>query len=280
MNSGLSRFLVFSDLDGSLLDHFNYRFDAALPVIDRLEKIGIPLILASSKTSAEMLELREALGNRHPFIIENGAAIYIPRSYFAEEPEAAVLQGEYRVHELAPPRDRWLAELATLRKEFPEQFESFDSVGTAGIVEMTGLTESQAKAAGTRGYSEPIQWLGTPQGEQRFAQRLRETGATVVKGGRFLTVTGDCDKGRAMDWLRDMYRQASREETIEELAIGDSENDRPMLEIAKTALLIRSPVHEFPQLDRDGGVLQSEAVAPAGWAEGVSRWLQLQGISI
>lgn len=280
MNSDSSKFLVFSDLDGSLLDHFSYSYEAALPVINTLERLGIPLILASSKTGAEVLELREALGNHHPFIIENGAAIYVPQGYFPEEPGATVVSGHYRVHEIAPTRDRWLVALAALREEFPDQFESFHSMGTAGIVEITGLTERQAKAAVERGYSEPVEWLGTPQGELRFTQRLRETGATVVKGGRFLTVTGDCDKGRAMDWLRDAYRQDNPTDTIEDLAIGDSENDRPMLEAASTALLIRSPVHGFPELDRDSGVFHSKEVAPAGWAEGVSQWLQLQGIAI
>ncbi len=280
MSAGSPRILVFSDLDGSLLDHFTYDFEAALPVVKALEERGIPLILASSKTAPEMLALREALGNRHPFIIENGAAIYIPRDYFPGEPGEPEDRGGYLVHELAPPRERWLAELAELREEFPDQFESFHSAGTAGIVEMTGLSEEQALAAATRGYSEPVQWLGTPEAAQRFTQRLRDKGATVVKGGRFLTVTGDCDKGRALLWLRNAYRRADASRSIEDLAVGDSDNDCAMLEAAKTALLVRSPVHEFPVLDRDSGVLRSEAVAPAGWAEGVSRWLKRHGIVI
>jgi len=280
MNTLTSRLLVFSDLDGSLLDHFTYDFEAALSVVQALEQLGIPLILASSKTAPEMLALREALANKHPFIIENGAALYIPRNYFPGESGEPEGQGEYLVHELAPPRERWLAELAALRDEFPDQFESFHSAGTAGIVAMTGLSELQAAAAGNRGYSEPVQWLGTPLAEQRFTQRLRENGATVVRGGRFLTVTGDCDKGRALTWLRDAYQRAGTPDGIEDLAIGDSDNDRTMLQAAKTALLIRSPVHGFPTLDRDEGVLHSEAVAPAGWAEGVSRWLQQKGITI
>lgn len=280
MNYDTRGLLVFSDLDGSLLDHFSYDFGAALPMVHALEQLGIPLILASSKTAAEMLVLREALGNRHPFIIENGAALYIPRDYFPGDIGESVVRGDYLVQELAPPRKRWLAELAALREEFPDQFDSFHSAGTAGIVAMTGLSEQQAEAAGTRGYSEPVQWLGTPQAEQRFLQRLKEHGATVVRGGRFLTVTGDCDKGRALAWLRDAYQQTGKTDRIEDLAIGDSDNDRAMLQAAKTALLIRSPVHGFPTLERDSGVLRSEAVAPAGWAEGVSRWLEQQGIAI
>ncbi|NQX89839.1 MAG: HAD-IIB family hydrolase [Halioglobus sp.] len=272
--------MVFSDLDGSLLDHFSYSYEAALPLIDALEHLGIPLILASSKTKAEMLALRDVLHNKHPFIIENGAAVCIPRDYFTDNAEKTTLQGQYRVHEMAPRRERWLTALADLRKEFAGQFLSFHTAGTAGIVEMTGLTEQQAEAAGARGYSEPVQWMGTPRGERQFAQRLRESGATVTRGGRFLTVTGDCDKGRAMAWLLNIYRQRYPGECIEELAVGDSDNDRPMLEVARTALLIRSPVHDYPTLHKNRDVLHSEKYAPAGWTEGVSRWLQRHGIVI
>jgi hypothetical protein len=52
--------VVFSDLDGTLLDHETYSFDAARPGLDALKSRGIPLILASSKTRAEMQDLGTA----------------------------------------------------------------------------------------------------------------------------------------------------------------------------------------------------------------------------
>ena len=79
MTAKLSTLLVFSDLDGSLLDHYTYSFLEALPTVNLLEQLNIPLVLASSKTRAEIIELRSALGNRHPFIVENGAAVFIPQ---------------------------------------------------------------------------------------------------------------------------------------------------------------------------------------------------------
>lgn len=64
--------LVFTDLDGTLLDHHTYSWQPARPALERLDGLKIPLILCSSKTSPEMLGLRAELGNRHPFIVENG----------------------------------------------------------------------------------------------------------------------------------------------------------------------------------------------------------------
>src|SRR5690606_41723986 len=70
--------VVFTDLDGTLLDHHSYSWRAALPAMERLAANGIPLVLNSSKTAAEMRDLQGAMGLRAPFIVENGAAVGIP----------------------------------------------------------------------------------------------------------------------------------------------------------------------------------------------------------
>ena len=280
MSVDSAKLLVFSDLDGSLLDHFTYSFEAARPVIDVLIEEDIPLILSSSKTFAELEETRHALNNTHPFIVENGAAVFIPKGYFVHTPEDAVPRGDYLVYETVPGREQWLAVLEKLALQFPGQFKSFHGMGIAGVMAMTGLTEHQATAASERGYSEPVHWTGAPEEKERFLLLLRGEGATAMRGGRFISVSGDCDKGRALDWLRAQYQRAFSLSRIEDLAIGDSENDRAMLEAAKTALLIRSPVNDFPLLTKSGGIMRSNKMGPAGWSEGVSRWLRTHRISL
>ena len=47
-------FIIFSDLDGTLLDHHTYSFENAQPALDLVKKNNIPLILVSSKTRMEM----------------------------------------------------------------------------------------------------------------------------------------------------------------------------------------------------------------------------------
>ncbi len=265
--------LVFTDLDGSLLDHNSYRFTDALPQIRALEKRSIPLIPATSKTRAEIEVLRRQLGNRHPFIAENGAAVFIPRGYFPRQPQGTTEREGYWVREWVAGRDHWLGLLSRLRDEFDGDFECFSEAGIAGIARMTGLAEDAAALADRREYSEPVLWLGSPAGADSFVEQLRALGATVQRGGRFLAVSGDCDKGRALAWLREVYRRSRSMPSCHDLAIGDSRNDCPMLEVARTALLVRSPVHDFPPLPRTDGVLYSHDYGPAGWAEGVARWL-------
>ena len=269
--------LVFTDLDGSLLDHHDYSFSAALPALEALQRAAIPVMAATSKTRLEVQDLREQLGNHHPFIVENGAAIFIPAGYFPTRPADTLERDGYWVRELGAPRERWLQLLASLEGTFGGDFEYFARAGVEGIAAMTGLSKEQATLANRREYSEPVQWLGSDARRGEFIEALRAGGATVLQGGRFLTVAGDSDKGRALAWLRDASVQARGAATCHDLAAGDSGNDCAMLEAAETALLVRSPVHDFPVLERRTGVLRSRAYGPAGWAEGVTQWLrQLQ----
>ena len=266
--------LVFTDLDGSLLDHHNYSYRDALPQLRKLEQLQIPVILVSSKTRAEIEHLRSELGNGHPFIVENGAAVFIPQGYFDSQPEGTVTRDHYWVREMCAGRSQWLDVLASLRSLYFDEYDHFHEAGIDGIMQMTNLPQERAREANQREYSEPVNWLGSAKRKQEFVESLRLRGASVLQGGRFLAVSGDCDKGRALAWLRDVYQQASGAGQVCDLGIGDSANDLAMLETAGTALLVRSPVHDFPVLKRNSGVFYSTDYGPAGWAEGVTRWLQ------
>ncbi|WP_340638223.1 hypothetical protein [Salinicola tamaricis] len=57
--------LVFTDLDGSLLDHHSYDWQPAAPWLERLAAAGVPVIPTTSKTRAELLALRRELALEH-----------------------------------------------------------------------------------------------------------------------------------------------------------------------------------------------------------------------
>lgn len=267
-------YLVATDLDGSLLDHHDYSYAAALPVLDTLEQMRIPVVLASSKTRAEMLELRQEMHNEHPFIVENGAAVLIPQNYFVEPPVGCTLRDGYWLRELAPPRDTWLATIDALRLEFPGAFENFANASVDEVVSMTGLSNTSARRAKDREYSEPVQWRGDASGLQNFLARLEAAGAHVLKGGRFYSVSGNCDKGQALCWLREQYALAAGHAAVYDLAVGDGDNDIPMLEAAHRALPIPAEGRPLPALRRQQGVIQTEGFGPHAWAQGVTLWLK------
>ncbi|MFK7831518.1 MAG: HAD-IIB family hydrolase [Congregibacter sp.] len=266
--------LVVTDLDGSLLDHHDYSYAPALATLQLLEQLRIPVVFSSSKTRAEVLDLRQELGNEHPFIVENGAAVLVPQRYFLQQPDATSVLDEYWLHECAPNRDTWSAPLAHLRQQMPDSFIDFASAGDAGIARITGLPLEKARLANLREYSEPVQWLGNDANLQGFLDELASRGARVLRGGRFYTVTGDCDKGQAWQWLREQYALAAGGDAVYDLAVGDGGNDVPMLELSHRALRIPATGRPLPELARSVGIIDVEGTGPDAWAQGVRIWLQ------
>ena len=267
------QWLVFTDMDGSLLDHFTYQFDEATDSLNTLTEHNIPVIPITSKTQAELEQLREDLHNHHPFIIENGAAVFIPKGYFKEQPLDTIETGDYWVKSFVKPRETWQRLITKIRSRYEGKFITFAEAGLEGIVEMTGLKSDQASNAAQRQYGEPLSWQGNCIDKREFIKDLEKLGAKVLEGGRFLHVSGKCDKGIALTWLRNIYQNQAPEQAITTLALGDSGNDIAMLETADFATLIRSPVHELPNIQRKEGLFVTTSTGPKGWSEGISNFI-------
>lgn len=275
--TGPEQWLVFSDLDGSLLDHYDYNFDAARPMIELLEKQGIPLILNTSKTLAELLLIRPAMQNRHPFIIENGAAVIIPIDYFDAAPIGCEEQDGFWVKPFVSDRAHWQQVISKISVRYSGCFKLFSELNIKEIAVLTGLDIASAKASSERQFGEPVVWRGDDQQRQQFIADLRQEGANVLVGGRFIHVSGQSDKGQALAWLACQYQfqTAYQRREIKTVAIGDSGNDIAMLEQADQALIIRSPIHAPPELKRTVGMQIVDDEGPKGWYQGVKDLLTL-----
>ena len=109
----MTYFVVFTDLDGSLLDGETYSFESATQALKALRMRNIPLILVSSKTRAEMEPLRRRLNHRDPFIVENGAAVFVPAIWRLEVVNA-LLVAERRKKIRPAKSNRFLQDLQQL----------------------------------------------------------------------------------------------------------------------------------------------------------------------
>ena len=278
LNSSSLMPVIFTDLDGSLLDHYTYSFAAAVPLLAELDGRGIPVIPVTSKTYSEVKRLRRFMDNRHPFITENGAAIFIPKGYFPRKPKSFSENGDFWVLRNSQSRDYWLDLLRKKAADFVGEFETFSSVidksGLEGLAQLTGLSTQQAEQSHRREHSEPIIWTGSKRRRAAFIDCLSNSEAKLLQGGRFLSLGGQTDKGAALLKLQSIFAANFPSTTIQSLAIGDSDNDINMLEAADSALVIRSNNHQPPALSRDQNSLTTENLGPQGWVEGVSRWLQ------
>ena len=269
--------LVFTDMDGSLLDHHSYSHAAADAMLAGLEQQKIPVIANTSKTRAELEVLRDELNNSHPFIAENGAAVYLPKKRFPQQPTDTTSYGNYWVKPFAKPRSHWQALIADIAPKFEGMFVTFAQAGIKGIAEMTGLDRDKAQLAADREYGEPVKWLGDAEQKTVFFAELEARGAHILHGGRFSHISDHCDKGKALGWLKSQYEQLrSQESSFISVALGDSQNDVAMLDAADYAIIIKSPEHQAPVLLNhkvklaNHTLFVTQSYGPEGWVEGIN----------
>lgn len=259
--------LVFTDLDGTLLDEDSYSFASAAPALARLRELQIPLIAATSKTLPEAAAINTALGNPHPCIIENGSAVCAPVGYFPE-PLASVDNGGYEVVRCGPDYGWLTAELARLRDEQGYRFNGFADMSDATVARLTNLTSSAAHNARQRLASEPLVWEDSREALDRFGEELRRRGLRLLRGGRFWHVLGVADKGTALNWLVGVYRKNGLARPIT-VALGDSPNDLDMLRAADVPVVIRRKDGSHLALPGKQGARLSDQAGPQGWSSSV-----------
>lgn len=242
------RLMVFTDLDGTLLDHDTYSWAAAQPALAALKDLSAAVVLASSKTAAEVGTLRAALGLQDwPAIVENGAG-HLP-------PGVSSVQGGSGYADLRQI-------LAGLPPDLRQNFRGFGDVTLAQLGEMTGLPPAGAQLAQQRDFSEPGQWLGTVQQQADFLTHLQAQGVSAQQGGRFLTLSFG---GNKVDQLRKIVQRYAPQHTI---ALGDAPNDVQMLEATDFGVVVANP-HRAPlaplQGEAEGRIIRSTAAGSQGW---------------
>lgn len=276
------RLLIYSDLDGTLLDHHSYSHAPADALLAKLASVDIPVIPCTSKTRLEVESLRVELNHHEPFIVENGAAVYVPKDYFSGGEEELVYRDRYIVKEFVEKRPHWQKLLQHLDTKLQKDFISFQQAGIEGVMEMTGLSHAEASLSAQREYGEPLQWHGNVKAYAEFEKAMLASGATLLKGGRFVHVSGATDKGQALRWLKQRYVEQTPSQKIVTMALGDSQNDVAMLEEADHAVVVKSPVQPVPVFHarKQQDVYVTKACGPDGWVEAVRRILNNYHIKI
>jgi len=261
------RLLVFTDLDGTLLDHDTYSFDAALPALRLLEKKNIPLIINTSKTRGEIEMYRSLLGNRHPFVSENGGGIFIPEGYFRSKIRYDRASGGYLVIEPGTPREELRDVLKSVADETGIRLKGISDMSLSEIMEATGLDEDSARLATERSYSEPFLIYGD---EEKVRRKMVEKGYNHTRGSRFHHILGENDKGKAVRILSGIYRLESP--SIETLGVGDSPNDLPMLMEVDFPMLVRKRGGTFDSGCRLENMTLADGEGPAGFNSAILKF--------
>lgn len=272
MIKAIQHWLVFTDLDGTLLDKHSYSFLAAQPALTRLAEYGIPLILNTSKTIPEVLTLRDALKNTHPFICENGGIIVIPNGYFPtlkSQTNPSAHHSGYQLILLGIDYEYILMQLQSAA-ESGFHFTGFSQLTAHQLATLCEFSEHDAAQAQVRSCSEPILWQDSKEQLAAFTHWLSTKGLTLVKGGRFHHVMGKQSKGEALKRLKTLYQQDNHH-LISTLALGDSANDISMLQEADVAVVIATEQGSMALSSHPNSHFPPE-IGPAGWNQAVLDW--------
>jgi len=269
------RLVLFTDLDGALLDVHTYSWHDAEEALEEIEERKIPLVFCTSKTRAEVEYLRAKMGNRHPFITENGGGIFIPYGYFNLPMVGAERAGHNHGFALGRPYAEIVEELEEISQESGTSVAGFHSMNGREIAANTGLSLEMAQLAAKREFDEPFFFAASnPKSEQKFLEIARERGLGVARGDRFWHLFSGSDKGQAVRKLAGFFRK-SQHGRLRVAAIGSSANDLPMLAASDIAVLLPTSTGQYDAslLERLPSLRLAQLAGPAGWNAEVLRIL-------
>jgi len=255
----LKKLVVFTDLDGTLLDHESYSWKPALPAMLTLQKNDYPIVVNSSKTSAEIQALRKDMNINSPFICENGSVVHLNQTM--QQSDADSMVSVY----FAEPYKHILKALNTIQKDHNFDITGFNDMDVNQVMALTGLDEKSAKAAKEREATEPLVWNDTDESLLKFTKLLQAHNLTLTKGGRFYHIMSPVNKGESIKYLMEKYRSLEPDVHWISAGLGDSYNDISMLEQVDFPVLIKNPHGNTPDVSHIENIIKSDLAGPLGW---------------
>ncbi|MGE0643155.1 MAG: HAD-IIB family hydrolase [Nitrospira sp.] len=263
--------VVFTDLDGTLLDGSTYSFEAARTALDELRTRSIPMIIVSSKTQAEIEPLRARLCNEDPFIVENGGAVIIPSAYFPFTLTAATAHDQYARVELGTSYSVLRRALKEIELELGVELRGYGDMSLDEVVMRTGLSRPEAERAMQRHYDEPFVVEDERYPLETLTQAIETRGLRWTKGDRFHHLMGIQDKGQAVHYLIDCYRRRAGHtgDRLFTVGIGNSLNDLPMLNAVEQPVLVQQTSGSYEPDISLPGLVHAPGPGPIGWNRAV-----------
>lgn len=255
---------IFTDLDGTFLNHDDYSFEASKEALEKINEEKIPLIFTTSKTKIEVELLQNRVGIQEPFIVENGAALFIPKNYrgldfsFLNEFDEI-----YYILQLGVSYQEVIYFYDKVKTEFG--LFGFNDMTIKEVIECTGLPLETAELSKIRGFTEPF--LMKDDSQIKALEKLaNENQLKITKGGRFYHLIGkNQDKGRAVQKCITLLETLCNTK-ITSIGLGDGQNDIALLKNVTIPIAIQN--HEGKYIDANIKELQKSSYKGAkGWNE-------------
>ena len=265
------RWILFTDLDGTLLDKETYEPGPSLRALRRCRDADLPVIFCSSKTAAEIRLYHERYASHpgSPFIAENGGGVFFPLDHWDKPPGGERKERFWKVT-LGACHEEVLRVLAEAAGSAGMIVRTFTGMTPEEISRRTRLSLEEARLAGQRDFDEPF-WIEGKEDREAlgvFEKEIEAGGMRLTRGGRCFHVHGASDKGKAAQYVRQRYEEVVGE--IRAAAVGDAANDLPMFRVADRAYLVKRDDHSHdPDIPREGKIRFMPGVGPFGFSQAV-----------
>tara|TARA_B100000579_G_scaffold165319_1_gene134266 strand:+ start:601 stop:1398 length:798 start_codon:yes stop_codon:yes gene_type:complete len=252
-----SKYWIVTDLDGTLMDE-NYDISPAKNTLKKLSKLDIPVIPCTSKTASEVRHFRKENSLFDPFIVENGAAVY--GSYVNNTSEWELVLGEsYEDLRIV---------LMNISNIVNYQLTPLNDLNQKKIFELTGLSGKAIERALDRHWSVPF--LNPPDEIFEKIKIICDSyNVHVFKGNRMSHLLScKSHKGEAVNQLKLHLENRN----VKIVALGDSQNDLPLLEYADISIVIpgKNGPNKYLQSGIDKGFFElANAPHAEGWSNSV-----------
>ena len=256
--------IIFTDLDGSLLDKDTFKFAEIEDYFKKLISKGIKIIPNSSKTESELLDFNKLNNLNLSFISENGSSIQGLNLIHSKLPEKVLLSRSvdqiYNIYNENIPYHLKNKITFILKLNSKEQQEIF------------GLPLNKMMLALNRNYSLPIQFNGNEIEKNEFIQIMNNAGLTVQTGGRVMNICDNVNKSKAMSKALELISKKLDEEIIT-IGVGDNENDIEMIKQSNYPCLVKNDNFNSSLINIDNLITSSEP-SPRGWSDVIKTAIQ------
>ena len=252
-----SKYWIVTDLDGTLMDE-NYDISPARKTLKTCAELDIPVIPCTSKTASEVRYFRNEIGLFDPFIVENGAAVYGFDKNNSSEWEL-ILGESYKELRII---------LFNISKIINYELTPLNDLNKNQIFELTGLSDQAINRALDRQWSVPF--LNPPD---KIFEEIKLICGTfnvhIFKGNRMShLLSNKSHKGEAVNKLKLHLHNND----VKIIALGDSQNDLPLLEYGDISIVIpgKNGPNKYLQNGIDQGLFRlANAPHAHGWSNSI-----------
>ena len=259
--------IIFTDLDGSLLDKDTFKFDEIEDYFKELISKGIKIIPNSSKTENELLDFNEQYNLNLSFIAENGSSIHRLNLIHEHLPNfismGRTLDKIYEIYNENIPSDLKQKIILISKLNYKEQEKIF------------GLPLNKIKLAMKRNHSIPIKFIGSEFEKKKLIKILNDAGLTVQTGGRIMNICDNVNKSKAIVKTLQLISTEIKNEIIT-IGVGDNHNDIEMLKKSDYACLVKNDNFDSSLVNIENLIKSSEP-SPLGWADVIKTAIQKIG---